>query len=350
MTDPWGVVGPGFPDSVVNVFQAGNTLINASGLFVYSGAPGPANPPVLSVTSPGVTQDPFGQAVLPGGLAIYGPSGQDIFLGISPATGHSVLEYLSGAAIEGSAAFLVSAVSGAGAGQFIEVVLEGPALNVVGVRDSMVLQMASSNQGGTTLAEAIFTYLSDAQVSSAILNVNNLGLGLFNTAAPAAVIGRAGLFASAGNLDFISGSDGNKYATGRLTLPAAGQLISATGLTALTGLSATLQPGTYEIHAEIKYTGNQAGGAPVAQLIGTAGVGAFSFTYIINGASPVYTSQAFSASVNGPALTSGGKGNLIIDGVVVIAVGVVINVSMATTVAADTFSVLSSSYLRVCPV
>lgn len=34
-----------------------------SGFFVYAGAPGPANPPVLSVVAPGTTADPFGNPV-----------------------------------------------------------------------------------------------------------------------------------------------------------------------------------------------------------------------------------------------------------------------------------------------
>jgi hypothetical protein len=34
-----------------------------SGFFVYAGAPGPSNPPVLSVVAPGTTADPFGNPV-----------------------------------------------------------------------------------------------------------------------------------------------------------------------------------------------------------------------------------------------------------------------------------------------
>jgi len=57
--------GEGFPLSVATVFRAGNTIINAGGMFVYNGAPGPANPPVLSIVAPGVTADPYGHAVAP---------------------------------------------------------------------------------------------------------------------------------------------------------------------------------------------------------------------------------------------------------------------------------------------
>lgn len=37
--------------------------VPGTGLFVYNGAPGPGNPPVFSVVAPGVTADPFGNAV-----------------------------------------------------------------------------------------------------------------------------------------------------------------------------------------------------------------------------------------------------------------------------------------------
>ncbi len=37
----------------------------SSGLFVYSGTPGPGNPPVASIVAPGVTTDPYGNTVTP---------------------------------------------------------------------------------------------------------------------------------------------------------------------------------------------------------------------------------------------------------------------------------------------
>lgn len=61
--DSAAVVGEGFPLSVATVFQAGNTIIDASGDFVYSGPPGPGNASVLSIVAPGVTADPFGNPV-----------------------------------------------------------------------------------------------------------------------------------------------------------------------------------------------------------------------------------------------------------------------------------------------
>ncbi len=37
--------------------------VPSSGLFVYSGTPGPGNPPVASIVAPGVTTDPYGNTV-----------------------------------------------------------------------------------------------------------------------------------------------------------------------------------------------------------------------------------------------------------------------------------------------
>lgn len=51
----------------------------ATGAFFYSGAPGPGNPPVLSIVAPGVTQDPYGNTVA-AILEMQGTAGQSILM------------------------------------------------------------------------------------------------------------------------------------------------------------------------------------------------------------------------------------------------------------------------------
>lgn len=58
-----GVAGSGF-------FIAGDTVIAASGLFTYNGAPGVGNPPISAICAPGTTVDPFGNTVA--ALATFG--------------------------------------------------------------------------------------------------------------------------------------------------------------------------------------------------------------------------------------------------------------------------------------
>jgi hypothetical protein len=55
------------PGSAAGVFFGRLVVITSggvlSGLFIYSGPPGPSNPPVLSAVAPGVTKDPYGNPV-----------------------------------------------------------------------------------------------------------------------------------------------------------------------------------------------------------------------------------------------------------------------------------------------
>jgi hypothetical protein len=66
-----------------------------SGFFVYSGAPGPGNPPVLSAVAPGVTADPFGNPVTPV-LELNGSAG------VMTITDPALIQFLSGATTTGS--------------------------------------------------------------------------------------------------------------------------------------------------------------------------------------------------------------------------------------------------------
>jgi hypothetical protein len=87
-----------------NVFQL--LIVEGSGagtgLFVYSGAPGPGNLPVLSVVSPGVTADPFGNAVV-SVLELRGASG------VMTITDPAVINFLSGATTTGTIKSLTAA-------------------------------------------------------------------------------------------------------------------------------------------------------------------------------------------------------------------------------------------------
>lgn len=351
MTDPWGVVGPGFPDTVVTVFQAGDTIINSGGLFIYSGTPGPATL-ILSITSSTTTADPFGTPVRPSGLTIYGPGNQDIFLGLSPTSGNSELLFLSGAAIEKLAAGLVSAISGAGAAEFLQLAILGPALTTAGLGDSFAIQIASSNQGGTTLAEVLFNYENNAGANSTVLNVNNLGMALFDTAGSGAIGGRTGLSSVGGFLKFASGNDGNTYDTGRLTMiTTAPQTINSTGLAQVGNLAANIGPGQYSFRFWVPFNEIAAAGAPSAFVVSSnAGTNTdISFRYTKNGIAPVYATQPFNTAVNGGAMT-GAKAMLEIEGTTTFPALEVIGLQMATTVAADTYLIPAGAKLEVCPV
>jgi hypothetical protein len=305
----------------------------------------------ISLVGPGVTTDPKGSTVIPDGLTIYGSAGQNIFLGIA-ALGAALLKFFSGSALEGLPAEVISAISGSGAGQFLQLAVDGPSLNVAGLADWFSMQVASSNQGGTTLAEIIFTYVNNAQAALPILNINNLGLGLFNTAAPAALGGRTGIFSLGSILKFISGNDGNIYNTGRLTIITTGpQTINATGLAQVGNLTANIGPGQYAFRFWVPFNENAAAGAPSANCSSSnAGTGTdITFRYTKNGVAPVYASQPFNVAVNGPAMTAQ-KQLLEIEGTVTFPSFQTIALQMATTVAADTFIIPQGAKLEIWPV
>jgi hypothetical protein len=64
--------GEGFPLSVATIFRAGNTIINDSGEFFYSPAPGAGN--LISSSTSAAGTDPYGNAYLAGDV-VYGSSG-----------------------------------------------------------------------------------------------------------------------------------------------------------------------------------------------------------------------------------------------------------------------------------
>lgn len=353
MTDPWGVVGPGFPDTVVTVFQAGDTIINSGGLFIYGGAPGPTTL-ILSIASSTTTKDPFGTPVNPSGLTIFGPGGQNIFLGLGSSSGTSVLQFLTGAAIEQLSGGVVSAISGAGAAEFLELIVEGPSLNVAGLGDSVVMQLASSNQGGTTLAEMIFAYVNNAQVGFPIVNITNLGMAIFSTLIPAAVAGRAGLWSSFGYLHYVSGADGNNYATGLLTAFANGQLVNSTSPATVAPFSFNVTQGIpYKVTGKVNYTGNQAAGTPSFRLLGPAGsvvqVGFHFFT--VGGAGGVISSDwtAFNVNATGPTLAAGGGVDFEFSGHITPGATGALTLAALTSVNADTYNITANSSMDISP-
>jgi hypothetical protein len=80
-----------------NVFQL--LIVEGSGpgtgFFVYSGEPGPGNPPVLSVVAPGTTADPFGNPV----ISVLELSGA---AGVMTITDPALIQFLSGSTVTGS--------------------------------------------------------------------------------------------------------------------------------------------------------------------------------------------------------------------------------------------------------
>jgi hypothetical protein len=71
---PW-TVGQGFPDTVATVFQAGDTIINSKGVFVYAGVPGAGN--LIASIAGAAGTDQFGNPYRAGTFS-YDPADQAV--------------------------------------------------------------------------------------------------------------------------------------------------------------------------------------------------------------------------------------------------------------------------------
>lgn len=148
------------PGSSAGIVRAILVLIFGNGrnrgLFVYNGTPAAGNPPVIALTAPGVVTDPYGNAVLPGGLSIvFG--GQTIFLG--SVGGIPELQFLSGSASEATAANVAGHLSGVLPAQFLQLLMSGPKSNVVGSQDWVQIEMDSAAFDGSSTANMFLNYI-----------------------------------------------------------------------------------------------------------------------------------------------------------------------------------------------
>ncbi len=133
---PW-IVGEGFPDVVAQIFEAGNTIINSSGFFVYSGTPANGNLIFSIAQAAGTDQfgntypagetwfgttfqaEQSGQARLKldqfGNILVFNPSGALIYI-VAPSGDGWFLYADTGSATQG--ALIASATPVAGTDQF----------------------------------------------------------------------------------------------------------------------------------------------------------------------------------------------------------------------------------------
>jgi hypothetical protein len=315
--------------------------------------PGPGNPPILSETGAGVTADPFGNAVLAGGLAIYGAAGQKIFLGLAGTLAE--LQFRSGAAFELAPAQIVSGLLGAGAAQLMAMILQGPQASVAGAEDWVEIELVSNNAGGTNVAQALFVYVDNAQVRHLIAAFTNNALVLVNQSpAPGAAGGQVALFGDGGNLGYVSGADGSTYVSGHLSLTSPGQLVNSVTPATVSGLSVTVQPGSYLVQGAVYYIGNQAAGAPSFQLSGPAASAImvpFHF-FVVGGAGGVTSSpwQAFGADATGPTLAAGGNGTTFeFSGRITFTSGGIFTLTARTSIAADTYNIQPKAFMNISP-
>jgi hypothetical protein len=351
------------PGAAAGVVRARIVIVSGGsgvfGVFVYSGTPGAGNL-VASLAGAGTTADPFGNPVLGGGLAVYGTGGQEIFLGLIGAIAE--LEFRTGAAIEGAAANMASEANGAGAAQTLDLLFSGPRLNVAGSEDWVQLQLSSNNPGGTQNAQFFVNWISTLGAVSEVAAFGETGLALFNAVStPLSFSNLAGLFAAAGVLKFVSGSDGSTYDTARLT-----QMLQGTYTTTSTtpqvpssgivSLSASVAAAAYRWKAHVIYTGGQNAGTVAWAFSGPAatfGRVQYANQLIAGGAITWSAGNSFTGytnNFNSNTLNTANPQVLDAEGQAVFSASGTLALTVAEVINGDTAVIGAGSWLEVFPI
>jgi hypothetical protein len=305
--------GEGFPLSVATIFQAGNTIINSSGEFVYSPSPGLGN--LISSVAGAAGTDQYGNAYL------AGTTGYFQFGGAYYAT-------------------------------------------QVGTSQQLGFYTAASGAGPWSLLASVGTQGSDLNLAANREIIAFQPVGILDQAAPAAISGRASLFASPfGQIQYVadSASDGNTYDTGRLTkIVTTNQTVNSLTPAAINQIGTiALGAATYKFRAELHYGPNQMAGTAIFAFATVGTVSASRFTCIettvpaagsaaasFGDGAVINTAGTFTSSTFGAA-----DRVLVIEGSFTMGTTGSITLNAACSVAADTYVIRSyTSFLELFPI
>jgi hypothetical protein len=140
--------------------SGGGFTANQYGAFFYNGVAGPGRL-IVSITgtgAPGVDQ--YGNAYTPGSVCIGAANGTQIILKVvSP--GQAGMQLPTHAAIESATniANITADDSGSGVNEFLQMLISGPSLNVLGARDWTQIMFNSANAGNTSSASLTEVYI-----------------------------------------------------------------------------------------------------------------------------------------------------------------------------------------------
>jgi hypothetical protein len=155
-----------------------------------------------------------------------------------------------------------------------------------------------------------------------------------------------------GHLTYASGTDGNSYATGRLTLRSPGQTITTAAAVGLTGLSAPVAIGPYRFRAWLLFTGSAAAGTGNFGF-GSPATGAgtlVSFTFINSASGLALKSQIGLGGTQGSfTLSTPAAQQLIIEGVAVFTAAGTFALNCGLGTLGDNVIILAGSCLDLDP-
>jgi hypothetical protein len=389
------------PGTASGIFKGWQVIIfgtgRNSGLFVYNGVPagpvpGPANPPQVAIVASGVTADPFGNAIglskiliqanvitESGGVFRTSPSSPLIQL---DGPHNAYLQYNAAAQLTETIAPVATSdglgntvqagftsyAPGAPStfGQLFQGALDfGHAGNtanpIIGASGfNLVFQ---SGQDATHTVEATMALITALAGGTGVLRLGTLSdtaLELTEVSAiPAALPEGPVLFGNgaghAGVRSDTTHGDGVAYDIERLSrpVPSPGILINSVAFTNIPSVW-TVAAGKYRIHANISLVSTFNAGAANLQVNGSATLTDMSITYkqTVKGANSIPNSQriqALAAVITGLTFTATEQ-FIELDGFINFATGGTFAVQMSCTIAADTYTVITDSYVELMPV
>jgi hypothetical protein len=277
-------------------------------------------------------------------------NGNAYFFGLVTTIG-SQLIFINSNTFTGSAAYLFATPAASTSTQstlFIVGPTDNPALQAI-------LELVGESQDGTKLPFAnLFAFNVTTQ-----LPAGGVPLWLGNLAAVPAVPGGitgAGLFASSGQLDYVSSADGNVYDTGRLTLRLATTFTINNNVTPQVIFSKALAVGTYEIDIWLVTQNATAADAAQYAFSGTGGlvIGTGSLVDYESLTGTAATTEQYGASATYTTAFSGqgvgGNQRLLVHATLVVTTAGTLNFTGKLLVAANNVTVSAGSRMRISPV
>jgi hypothetical protein len=326
-----------------STFSGPDYVINAAGVFIYSGAPAAGN--LIGSWAGAAGVDAKGNAY-PQGLnitlgAISGASitGSTVTAGDTIINASGVFVY-SGAPAAGN--LIVSIARLAGTDAFANKYLGG------GVTSYDNAGLLALNHTGGVIQWYSFTAQPGAVFTFGGASVTANSAGMITLASAGGVT----------SLTIADGGTGNLYRAGHLVVGNLGsnQLVNSTGFTLFK--SVPVIPGNYRIRAEVQInTGSTAAGLPIMGWAhgSTAGIALWvSRCHWYNAAGTGFTGQythaaAYPGDFNGPTMAASTTYVYTAEIFVVVNAAGVIDLAAACSIATDTFSILTGSYIELIP-
>ena len=330
-------VGAGLSDTgaAVSVAPATGNVIRAryviifgpgGGWFIYNGTPAAGNPPVAWGTQ--AAKDPYGNT-----LPVSG--------GVFDQNSGFIAGLLNGGIYLNAPGNYTQATLTAALGGLD---LQSPVESAADVPANLALLSKARNGGLIPLVQVP----RGTQLEAPAVQIPG-------GAAPAAVAGEAVAYVPAtggGQLAYVDGS-GASYDTGRATGISPGQVVTATVLTALTGLSVQVGVGTYHFRGEIQMKAQVAAGVWSVGLAGPAESALnYAFSYVSRaGVTATFNNQgAYNSALNGPNPMVASDYTIVVAGTVTTTAAGSLELTGATTAGVDTWTIFSGSTFEAFPV